>query len=123
MDGWSLWQYKSIVTDFLAGGFNSELRETLERKLVLLLEKGNELKMPHSEPIGGSFFSLHARKKKVRARLLYYFPKDQQRSIVVVHAFCKDTPAIARQDLDTAKARRKNIEEGRESAHGIDFTH
>lgn len=120
MSEWILWQFKNIVDSFLAN-VNDRMEEILVRRLVHLSDKGNDCKRPISSPIGDGLFELRARAGKEQARLIYFFHSD--RRIIFVHAFYKPGSAISQHDKEIASRNRKAIQEGKERAYGLNFTH
>ena len=120
MINWTLWQYKNIVDSFLAT-CGLDMQEVLLRRLDLLSEKGIDTKRPISAPIGDKLFELRGKAKNREARLLYYF--GENREVIFVHAIYKSGSAISRHDKEIALANKRNVEEGRESPHGLNLTH
>ena len=122
MNGWTLWQYRDIVQSLLSdcAQFDEGMHDELLIRLGLLWEKGNECKMPVSEPLGNGLFALRAKSKTRQMRLIYYF--GENREIIFVHAFYKTTRKIPRHDIEIAKRNRYLVEQGMERQYGFDLT-
>jgi phage-related protein len=118
MIAWTLWQYRSIVESFLAQ-CDIQMQEIFVRRLAILLERGNECKMPISEPLGDGLFALRSRSKNRRARLIYYFGENKQ--IIFVHAFYKSTSKVKQDAIRIAKRNRNIIKEEKERPYGYNF--
>lgn len=73
----------------------------------LLMEFGEEVRMPHSRAMGGGLFELRPRGKEGTGRALYCFIQGSR--IVVLHAFIKRTPTTPVQALKTARDRMKEV--------------
>ena len=74
---------------------NNKMKGKLFRLLVLLEEKGNELREPYSKFLEDGIFELRATQGGNIARILYFFVVG--RKIILTHGFTKkntENPAI-----------------------------
>jgi phage-related protein len=103
---WRLLQYRGLVD----GVLNSEPEdlESVERRLDVLEELGNRCRRPISAPLEDGIFELRG---NGQTRLLFYYRAN--REIVFVHPVQKKTGKVAREDIETAKRIRKQIEQGK----------
>lgn len=69
----------------------------------LLEERGQDLRMPLSRPMGDGIFELRV-VGAVHVRLLYFFHEGEA---MVIHAFIKKTEQISRKDIEYALLARK----------------
>ena len=107
---WTLWQFGRIVSDF-AEAADGDLWAEMEARLFSLMEQGNALGWPASEPVGDKtgLFALRARSNVAQGRLFYFFLSG--RRIVFVHSVpMKKQRAFERHDIDIAVKRKRLIE-------------
>lgn len=76
----------------------------------LLMEFGNNLRMPHSRAMGNGLFELRPRGREGIGRVFYCFVIDQR--VVILHAFIKKTPDTPEQALKIARKRMKEVQNG-----------
>ncbi len=74
-------------------------------------EIGPNLGRPHSAPLKDGLFEFRAKGKEGIARTVFCTVVDQE--VVVLHSFIKKTNAIPKKDLDLAKKRKKELENGK----------
>ena len=71
---WRLRQHKNVYDAFCAK-CQRDLKEALERRMAILLERGNQTIEPVSKPLGKGLFELRA--KAGRCRLASYMASCQ----------------------------------------------
>ena len=94
-------KYLESVTDWL-DSLTDEQLESLARLMKLLKLCGNNLKMPHSKPVGDKIFEL--REKRFGLRVYYMYMKNEV--ILMIHAGDKDSQ---KKDILVAKKLIKNL--------------
>ena len=94
-------KYLESVTDWL-DSLTDEQLESLARLMKLLKLCGNNLKMPHSKPVGDKIFEL--REKRFGLRVYYIYMKKEV--ILMIHAGDKDSQ---KKDILVAKKLIKNL--------------
>jgi putative addiction module killer protein len=94
-------KYLESVTDWL-DSLTDEQLESLARLMKLLKLCGNNLKMPHSKPVGDKIFEL--REKRFGLRVYYMYMKKEV--ILMIHAGDKDSQ---KKDILVAKKLIKNL--------------
>jgi phage-related protein len=90
---------------------DAELWAEMSARLFALMERGNELGWPASEPVGQNtgLLVLRAKSPMAQGRLFYFFLSG--RRIVFVHSVqAKKTRRIQRHDIDLALKRKKEVE-------------
>jgi phage-related protein len=80
------------------------------RLVELLIDYGPDVRMPHSRAMGGGLFELRPKGREGIGRALYCFVIGQR--VMVVHAFIKKTSATPQRDLDIARRRMKEVQNG-----------
>jgi|ERR1700719_2375230 len=103
---WIVTQYRTVWND-LYTECDEDTRDTLDRKLDLLQEKGNLSNRPISALLEDGIFELRAKE----ARMLFYF--GEERDVVFVHCIIKKTRKVPREDIELAKRRRTEIRAGK----------
>lgn len=94
-------KYLESVTDWL-DSLTDEQLESLGRLMKLLKLCGNNLKMPHSKPVGDKIFEL--REKRFGLRVYYMYMKKEV--ILMIHAGDKDSQ---KKDILVAKKLIKSL--------------
>ena len=88
---------KSIISDLL--------------NIFDMVEKiGPNLGRPHSATLKDGLFEFRARGKEGIARSIFCTLVNQE--VVILHSFIKKSNAIPKKDLDIAKRRKKELEDG-----------
>jgi phage-related protein len=108
---WTLWQFGRIVADF-AEAADEDMWTEMEARLFSLIEHGNALGWPASEPVGNNtgLFALRAKSGRAQGRLFYFFMVS--RRIVFVHSVeAKKTRRFKKHDIDIALRRKREVEE------------
>ncbi|MGD9506917.1 MAG: type II toxin-antitoxin system RelE/ParE family toxin [Syntrophobacteraceae bacterium] len=82
----------------------------LARIVELLAEFGPGLRMPHLRALGGGLFELRPRGKEGVGRVFYCFVVE--RRIVILHASVKKTPDTPKKELNIARGRMKEVQNG-----------
>jgi phage-related protein len=80
------------------------------RIVELLMEFGPNLHMPHSRAMGNGLFELRPRGKECVGRVFYCFVVKKR--IVILHAFVKKTQRTPKQELNIARKRMKEVQNG-----------
>ena len=73
-------------------------------------EVGPNLGRPHSAPLKDGLFEFRAKGKEGISRSIFCTVVD--REVVILHTFIKKQNAIPKKDLDIAKRRKKELENG-----------
>ena len=106
MIAWSLWEYDAAFSS-LYHQCDDKLREKIEGRMALLMERGNAAREPISKHLEDGIFELKADRKRVRVRFFYFFQPG--RRIIFVHSVFKDQRTLDRRDIDRAKAVRDTL--------------
>jgi len=78
------------------------------RIVELLIEHGQNLRLPHSRAFGGGLFELRPRGKSGIGRAFYCFLVGQR--VVVLHAFIKKSQETPAPETKIASKRMKEIQ-------------
>lgn len=111
---WTVERYErddgeSPVEDFIRT-LPTKVRARVWAAITHLEEVGNLAKAPLSKPLGQGVFELRVGAGRHEVRILYaFFPG---RKIVLLHGILKKTRAVPSQDLHTARARLRELQEG-----------
>lgn len=85
---------------------NQDVQEKSYALIEKLQEKGHQLRMPHSKPLGEGIFELRFRVRKVRYRILYcYVGKDEA---ILINGFTKKSD-IEPGEIEKARKCRDNF--------------
>ncbi len=76
----------------------------------LVEEFGPNLGRPHSAPLGDGLFEFRAKGREGIARSIFCTVIDKE--VVILHSFIKKSNAIPKKDLELAKKRKKELENG-----------
>lgn len=77
------------------------MRAKIAVELDLLAEKGNTLRMPHSEYLKDGIFQLRAQVGNDITRVLYFFYVGQE--VILTNGFVKKTPETPPSEIELAK--------------------
>ena len=77
-------------------------------ELKLLEEFGNQLKSPHSKPIGDGLFELRIKFSSNISRIFYFFQSGKK--IVVTNGFVKKTNKTPPGEIEKAKKYKTDYE-------------
>lgn len=84
---------------------NVKMKAKLFATIDLLEEYGNELKMPHSKPIGDGIFEIRAKIGSDITRVLYFFYYEGR--IIMTNGFAKKTQKTPQEQIEKAKRYRQ----------------
>lgn len=84
---------------------NAKMKAKLFATIDLLEEYGNELKMPHSKPIGDGIFEIRAKIGSDITRVLYFFYYEWR--IIMTNGFAKKTQKTPQEQIEKAKRYRQ----------------
>ena len=102
---WRFLQYGKVVEDLLDS--QPADCDQVEARLDILQQRGSLCRRPISARLEDGIFELRGK----LTRIFFYFRPN--REIVFVHSIQKKTSKVAREDIELAKARRRQIEEGK----------
>ena len=88
---------------------SDEARAKVAATLEMLARRGNGLMLPHSRALGSGLFEIRVKHPEGPFRIMYCFRPG--RRAVLLHAFVKKAQQTPKQDLDQAKARKRELEE------------
>ena len=91
------------VTDFM-DSLDVKMAAKMFSLMEILEEKGTELRMPYSEPLGDGIFELRCKQGSNITRALYFFYYGGK--IVVTNGFMKKTQKTPPKEIKLAKDRR-----------------
>ncbi|MGH8157284.1 MAG: type II toxin-antitoxin system RelE/ParE family toxin [Rhodanobacter sp.] len=77
------------------------------RIVRMMVEHGPDIGMPHTRAMGSGLFEVRAKGREGIGRAFYCTVVGER--IVVLHAIIKKTEATPARDLDTARARQKEV--------------
>ena len=80
------------------------------RLVELLMEFGPDLRMPRSRALGGGLLEVRPRGPEGIGRALYCFVVGQR--VLILHAFIKKTQVARHRDLDIARRRMREVQNG-----------
>jgi phage-related protein len=109
---WTLERYErddgeSPVEDFI-NALPTKVRARVWAHLTHLQQVGNRAAAPISEALGEGLFALRVSVGRYEVRILYAFLPGQK--IVLLHGFLKKTRTIAARELETARARLRELQ-------------
>lgn len=93
------------------------MRAKLIGMMEILEEKGNMLREPYSKSLGEGIFELRCKFGNDITRVLYFF--IYERKIIVTNGFIKKTRKTPIEQIQTAKARRKDFLERMEQNENV----
>lgn len=120
---WVLERYErddreSPVEDFLTT-LPTKVRAKVWAHLTHLQDIGNRAAAPISKSLGEGLFELRVSARRHEVRILYAFFPGQR--IILLHGFLKKTQAIPARDLETARARLRELRENCAMARSAPF--
>ncbi len=98
---------KQPVREFL-DSLDIKMRVSALDELKLLEEFGNQLKSPHSKPIGDGLFELRIKFSSNISRIFYFFQSGKK--IVVTNGFVKKTNKTPPGEIEKAKKYKTDYE-------------
>jgi phage-related protein len=99
---------KKPIEDFLIS-LDNKMRTKAIHELMLLRERGTELREPYSKAIGDGIFELRIQLGSDASRIFYFFYVDYR--IVLTNGFIKKSQKTPLAELDKAKRYKKDYEE------------
>ena len=94
------------VEEFL-DSLEPKMRAKMAAMMMLLAEKGNELRKPYTESLEDGIFELRAVQGSNITRALFFFYVGQR--IIVTNGFIKKQQKAPRKEIELAKARRMDF--------------
>ena len=85
---------------------DSKMQAKMFRELDLLETFGNQLREPHSKPLGDGIYEIRAKVASDITRVLYFFVVNKK--IILTNGFIKKTPKTPDNEIALAKKYRKD---------------
>ncbi len=85
---------------------DTKMQAKMFRELELLETFGNELREPHSKPLGDGIYEVRAKFASDITRVLYFFVVDKK--IILTNGFVKKTQKTPVNEIELAKKYRKD---------------
>lgn len=85
---------------------DSKMQAKMFRELDLLETFGNQLREPHSKPLGDGIYEIRAKVASDITRVLYFFVVNKK--IILTNGFVKKTQKTPDNEISLAKKYRKN---------------
>jgi len=95
------------VEDFLIS-LDNKMRTKAIHELMLLREKGNELRDPFSKALGNGLYELRVQQGSNDSRVFYFFCKGSK--IILTNGFLKKTRKTPPEELKKAKRYKEDYE-------------
>ena len=89
-------------------GLDKKMRAKAVHGLAILEEFGNNLREPHSKPVGDGLFELRIKFASDISRIFYFFVVNNK--IILTNGFIKKTPKTPKSELDLAKKYKLDYE-------------
>jgi len=106
MPTWQLSYYNRKVAA-LVEAWPAGIRAGYLHIVEIMREHGSNLGMPHARALGGGLYEIRAKGREGIGRAFYCTVVDQR--IVILHAFIKKTEQTPQRELETARARLKEM--------------
>ncbi len=106
MKPWALDYYNAKVAAQVEA-WPAGIRASFLRIAEAMTEHGPNIGMPHTRAMGGGLFEVRAKGSEGIGRAFYCAVVAQR--IVILHAIVKKTEQTPARDLDTARARLKEV--------------
>ncbi|MEO5559404.1 MAG: type II toxin-antitoxin system RelE/ParE family toxin [Dokdonella sp.] len=103
---WQLTYYSRKVAEQV-DGWPDGLLASFTRITRMMLEHGPDIGMPHVRAMGSGLFEVRAKGREGVGRAFYCTVVGQR--IVILHAMVKKTKKTLARDLDTARARLREV--------------
>lgn len=94
------------VEEFL-DSLDIKSRAKMGAMMLLLAEKGNELREPYTEPLENGIFELRAIQGNNISRALFFFYSGKR--IIITNGFVKKQQKTPKKEIELAKIRRKDF--------------
>lgn len=98
---------KKPVEAFL-NSLDEKMRAKALYSLAILEEFGNQLREPHSKPLGDGLFELRIKFASDITRIFYFFVVDN--TIILTNGFVKKTAKTPKAQLDLARKYKSDYE-------------
>ena len=85
---------------------DAKMQAKMFRELELLETFGNELREPHSKPLGDGIYEIRAKVASDITRVLYFFVVNKK--IILTNGFVKKTQKMPDSEITLAKKYRKD---------------
>ena len=85
---------------------DAKMQAKMFRELELLETFGNELREPHSKPLGDGIYEIRAKVASDITRVLYFFVVNKK--IILTNGFLKKTQKTPDSEITLAKKYRKD---------------
>ena len=85
---------------------DAKMQAKMFRELELLETFGNELREPHSKPLGDGIYGIRAKVSSDITRVLYFFVVNKK--IILTNGFVKKTQKTPDSEITLAKKYRKD---------------
>lgn len=85
---------------------DAKMQAKMFRELELLETFGNELREPHSKPLGDGIYEIRAKVASDITRVLYFFVINKK--IILTNGFVKKTQKTPESEITLAKKYRKD---------------
>lgn len=85
---------------------DAKMQAKIFRELELLETFGNELREPHSKPLGDGIYEIRAKVASDITRVLYFFVVNKK--IILTNGFVKKTQKTPDSEITLAKKYRKD---------------
>ena len=85
---------------------DSKMQAKMFRELDLLETFGNQLREPHSKPLGDGIYEIRAKVASDITRVLYFFVVNKK--IILTNGFVKKTQKTSDSEITLAKKYRKD---------------
>lgn len=95
------------VAEFL-DGLDAKMRAKALHSISILEEFGNNLREPHSKPIGDGLFELRIKFASDISRIFYFFMVDNK--IILTNGFVKKTMRTPKAQIDLARKYKADYE-------------
>jgi phage-related protein len=106
MPAWQFSYYNAKVAKCI-DAWPDGILASFDRIARMMLEHGPDLGLPHTRAMGGGLFEVRAKGREGIGRAFYCTAVGQH--IVILHAFVKKTEQTPKRELDTARARLKEV--------------
>lgn len=103
---WHLIYYSPKVAALIEA-WPAGVRASFLRIAATMAEHGPDLGMPHTRAMGGGLFEVRAKGREGIGRAFYCAVTGQR--IVILHAFIKKSEQTPVRELETARARLREI--------------
>ena len=106
MPTWQFSYYNAQVAKVIEA-WPPGIRAGYLRIVEAMQEHGPDLGLPHTRAMGGGLFEIRAKGREGIGRAFYCTVVGQR--IVILHAFTKKTEQTPQRELETARARLKEV--------------